>query len=97
MSTLVATRYNPVLKVFYGRLSATGKKPKVALTTCMRKFLIMLNAILRHHLPWVPDFAIEVPSPFSAACARRCVSYRRICSHGLISEPIVALHCFVAE
>jgi transposase len=70
MSTLVATRYNPVLKVFYGRLLAAGKKPKVALTACMRKFLIMLNAILRHHLPWVPDFAIEVPSPFSAACVR---------------------------
>jgi transposase len=69
MSTLVATRYNPVLKVFYGRLLAAGKKPKVALTACMRKLLIMLNAILRHQLQWNPDFAIAVPSSFPAVCA----------------------------
>jgi transposase len=67
MSTLVATRYNPVLKVFYGRWLAAGKKPKVALTACMRKLLIMLNAILRHQLPWNPALAFAVPSPFPAA------------------------------
>jgi hypothetical protein len=31
MRTLVATRRNPVLRAFYLRLRAAGKKPKVAL------------------------------------------------------------------
>jgi transposase len=42
--TLVAMRRNPVLRAFYARLHAAGKKPKVALTACMRKLLVMLNA-----------------------------------------------------
>ena len=37
MCTLGATRRNPVLRTFYVRLLAAGKKPKVALTACMRK------------------------------------------------------------
>ena len=70
MCALVATRYNLVLKAFYGRLLDAGKKPKVALTACMRKLLIMLNAMVRHQLLWNPEFAGRVPYPFSAACAR---------------------------
>jgi transposase len=67
MCALGATRRNPVLRAFYARLLTAGKKPKVALTACMRKLLIMLNAILRHHLQWDPEFAFAIPSPFSAA------------------------------
>jgi transposase len=52
MSTLVAVRYNPVLKAFYERLRAAGKAAKVALTACMRKLLTILNAIVKHHIPW---------------------------------------------
>jgi transposase len=37
MCTLVATRHNPALRAFYLRPRAAGKKPKVALTACMRK------------------------------------------------------------
>ena len=37
MSTLVAVRYNPVLKAFYQRLCTAGQVKKVALTACMRK------------------------------------------------------------
>lgn len=59
MSTLVAVRYNPVLKAFYARLRAAGKAAKVALTACMRKLLTILNAIVKHHTPWQPQ---EVPS-----------------------------------
>jgi len=56
MSTLVATRYNPVIRDFYQRLRAAGKAKKVALTACMRKLLIILNAILKHRTPWhYPD------------------------------------------
>jgi transposase len=70
MATLVATRRNPVVQTLYARLLAAGKKPKVALTACMRKLLVMLNAILRHQLPWNPEFAFDLLSHFSAAHAR---------------------------
>lgn len=52
MATLVATRYNPVIRGFYARLCSAGKAKKVALTACMRKLLIILNAMLKHRTPW---------------------------------------------
>jgi transposase len=59
MSALVAVRYHPVLKKFYEHLRAAGKPAKVALTACMRKLLTILNALVKHHIPWQPQ---EVPS-----------------------------------
>ena len=47
MAALVATRFNPVIKVFYMRLLAAGKPKKVALVACIRKLLTILNAMLR--------------------------------------------------
>jgi len=47
MSTLVATRYNPVIQTQYQQMLKRGKLKKVALTACMRKFLTILNAMLR--------------------------------------------------
>jgi transposase len=55
MSSLVAVRYNPVLKAFYNRLRAAGKPAKVALTACMRKLLTILNAMIKHQKPWQPQ------------------------------------------
>jgi transposase len=52
MATLVATRHNPVLRAFYQRLLRAGKPKKVAVVACMRKLLIILNAMLRHRTPW---------------------------------------------
>jgi transposase len=52
MPTVVATRYNPVIRALYRRLRAAGKKPKVAITACMRKLLTILNAMLRDGTPW---------------------------------------------
>ena len=52
MSTLVATRYNPVIQAQYQHLLKRGKEKKVALTACMRKFLTILNAMLRDHQPF---------------------------------------------
>lgn len=52
MATLVATRYNPVIRTFYQRLCHAGKRKKVALTACMRKLLTILNSILKHRNPW---------------------------------------------
>jgi transposase len=59
MSTLVAVRYNPILKRFYERLRTAGKVAKVALTACMRKLLTILNAMVKHQKPWHVE---EVPS-----------------------------------
>jgi transposase len=52
MAALVASRFNPVIKAFYARLREAGKKPKVALTACMRKLLSILNSMLRHNTSW---------------------------------------------
>lgn len=58
MGALVACHCNPVLKTFYQRLLEDGKPKKVALTACMRKLLIILNAIARQQQPWHCDMAI---------------------------------------
>ena len=52
MSTLVATRYNPLIRNQYQQLLKRGKEKKVALTACMRKFLTILNAMLRDKQPF---------------------------------------------
>jgi len=52
MAALVASRRNPVIRAFYERLRAAGKPAKVALTACMRKLLVILNAIARSGTPW---------------------------------------------
>ena len=52
MGALVAARFNPVIRAFYQRLCAAGKAKKVALTACMRKLLIILNAMLKQRTPW---------------------------------------------
>jgi len=54
MAALAASRRNPVIRQFYRRLRAAGRAPNVALVACMRKLLVILNAILRHHVPWRP-------------------------------------------
>lgn len=41
-----------VLAGFYARLIAKGKPPKVALTACMRKLIVRLNAMLAHDQTW---------------------------------------------
>lgn len=52
MATLVATRFNAVIKQFYSRLIAAGKPKKVAIVACMRKLLTILNAMVRTGKPW---------------------------------------------
>jgi transposase len=54
MGTLVGVQHNPVLRRFYERLVAAGKPKKVALTACMHKLLVILNAMLRQGVPWRP-------------------------------------------
>ncbi len=57
MPTLTAIRCNPVIQAFYQRLLHKGKSAKVALTACMRKMLVILNAMLRKMEPWSPQEA----------------------------------------
>ena len=52
MATLVATRHNPVIRDFYQRLLAKGKLKLVALVACMRKLLVMMNAMIRNNTLW---------------------------------------------
>jgi transposase len=52
MSTLVATRYNPLIQSQYQQMLKRGKLKKVALTACMRKFLTILNAMARDKQPF---------------------------------------------
>jgi len=58
MSTLVATRYNPVIQKQYQSLLKRGKLKKVALTACMRKFLTILNAMVRDQVPFRDTAAV---------------------------------------
>ena len=48
MATLSAVRYDRILKEFYLRLRAAGKKPLVAMTACMRKLVILMNRLLKN-------------------------------------------------
>lgn len=52
MAVLSAIKWNPRIKEFYDRLVANGKENKVAMTACMRKFIVILNAMVRDRRPW---------------------------------------------
>jgi len=52
MATLSATLCNPAIKSFYHRLKAKGKHSKVAITACMRKFITILNTMIRDKKEW---------------------------------------------
>jgi len=56
MAALAAIRWNAVIRAFHHRLIAAGKAKKVAITACMRKLLTIINAMVRNHTLWSPDF-----------------------------------------
>jgi len=60
IAAVVASRFNPVIRAFYQRLVAAGKPKKVALTACMRKLVLILNAMVKHNQPW-NQFIAQVP------------------------------------
>ena len=55
MAALVAIRFNPAIKTFYERLIQKGKFKKVAITACMHKLLIFLNAMMKNNSSWKPE------------------------------------------
>lgn len=52
MATLSAIQHNPVIRSFYLKLVAKGKVRKVAVVACMRKMIVMLNAMVRDGTCW---------------------------------------------
>ena len=52
MAALVAIKHNATVKAFYTRLCAAGKMKKVAITACMHKLLIIMNAMVKNDQPW---------------------------------------------
>ena len=43
---------NVIIREHYQQLLARGKAKMTALTACMRKLLLILNAILKEDKPW---------------------------------------------
>lgn len=52
MSTIVAIRHNPAIKAYYTHLKSKGKESKVAIVACMRKFITLLNLLLKTDQLW---------------------------------------------
>ncbi len=52
MAALTARRRNPIITAFADRLATQGKPPKVILVACMRKLLVILNAMIKTNTPW---------------------------------------------
>jgi len=52
MAALSASKHNPVIRDFYHSLLDRGKEKKVALTACMRKLLVIINAMVRKGEVW---------------------------------------------
>jgi transposase len=61
MAALSARRCNPVIHAFAQRLAAQGKKPKVIITACMRKLLVILNTMLKNNTPWKTS-SLQLPT-----------------------------------
>jgi transposase len=57
MATMTAVRSNKAIKTFYNRLLQAGKPKMVALTACMRKLIIIMNAMIRNNQPWQENYA----------------------------------------
>jgi transposase len=52
MPAITAIRCNAVIRALYQRLVNAGKHHYVAITACMRKMLVILNAMLKSNQPW---------------------------------------------
>ena len=63
MGALVASRHNPAVRDLYQRLLAAGKPKKVALVACMRKLLVILNAIDRVISTSVHSVSVQTTRP----------------------------------
>jgi transposase len=56
LGAMSGLRCNPVMQATYQRLRKAGKRAKVALIACVRKLLVILNAMVKHNQTWNPCF-----------------------------------------
>ena len=61
MAALSAMKHNPVIREFAARLYAKGKPSKVVITACIRKLVVILNAMLKANQSWQPRLATATP------------------------------------
>lgn len=52
LPAVVATGFNPDMKAKYEQLISAGKCKKLAITTVMRKLIVIANALLRDQRKW---------------------------------------------
>ena len=62
MSVVAGIRCNPTIRGFYKHLLAAGKAPKIAIVACMRKLLVILNAMLKSQKRWRINDRCEAPA-----------------------------------
>ncbi len=60
MATMNASKHNSVIRDFYQRLIKSGKLKMVALVACMRKLIIILNAMVKNNTMWEENFYKKV-------------------------------------
>lgn len=60
MPTLIATRFNPVIREYYQHLLNKGKKRKVALIACMRKLLTIMNGMSKNNTTWNMNYETKI-------------------------------------
>jgi len=58
MATIVAIRHNPAIKAFYAHLKSKGKESKVAIVACMRKFITILNLLIKTDQLWEDKMSV---------------------------------------
>lgn len=62
MAAIAATRFNSVIRLFYQSLLKRGKLKKVAIVACMRKLLVILNAMVRTKQHWHEPLPLPIPA-----------------------------------
>ena len=65
MAAVAGVRSNPTIRTFSLRLRANGKHAKPAVTACMRKLLVILNARLHNKTHWQTPARTFLNSPLS--------------------------------
>ena len=58
MATIVAIRHNPTIKAFYAHLQSKGKESKVAIVACLRKFITILNLLIKTDQLWEDKISV---------------------------------------
>ena len=57
MVALVGIKHNPIIQKHYQRLCGNGKPKKVAIVACMRKILLILNAMIKNSKSWDENYS----------------------------------------